>query len=259
MKRYRFLFIIIAVVVLITAAYSVYVTSAVDRQVKKISEAYWNRADQENVKEKSEMHKVPGYTELLKKKGLLDAMVRIAQSDSIGLFLNLPDSMAQMIVKGVGIRDIPIREMKLSPFFGKMDVEVLYELFSQPLKINKYKATIAKEPINEVQAPKDSSDANSIPMIQPDTSNMEPVFFILDTEQNVRLYFYQTEGGARDNWAGFKFGLDDRWQRAKEAMGALTSGTVPEYIPTIKIGISKEDAKVLYRALPPSGLVVITL
>lgn len=257
-RRYRFLVITATVVMVIAAYYVVCSVMAVNRNIARFDEAYWAQAGESGKTEAVEMNRVPGYRELLKEKGLLSALVKMAGSDSIALFLNLPDSMAQLMIRGVGIRNIPVREMKLTPFFYQAAPEALYQLFSEPLQVTESKSTIDKEPVNVVNAPKDSSVANSLPMVTPDTSHIEPVFFILNTDRNIRFYFYQTEGGFPDNWAAFCFGLSDRWEVAKKALPSIFTFNIPAYVPTVYIGISKADAKVLFRALPPHGLIVMT-
>lgn len=256
-KFLKILKIVTIPVILLVVVYVSAMRLAVNRQAERLNKAYWEKMEPADRENKAEMHRVPGYNELLKKQGLLRGMVKMAADDSIGLFLNLPDSTLRLMVKGVGVRDISIQEISKSSFFSKIDVEVLYELLSGPFQITGFKGTIAKEPLNIVQAPKDSSDV--IPMIQPNTTHVEPVFFILNTDKRVRFYFYQTEGGWKDNWAAFVFDLKDRYERAKTEIPALSVFTLPEYIPTIRIGIRKKDAKVLYRAIPWQGQVVLTL
>lgn len=259
MRKYRNLIIIASVVVIIVVYYVICSMMAVGRYTDQFNDAYWSGVEEAAKKESVEMKKVPGYQEALHDRGLLKAQVQMAANDSIGLFLNLPDSVAKMMIKGVSVRDIKIEEIQLSPFFRRADQEAIYDLLSEPMRITFSTATIAQEPLNEVQAPKDSKAADSIPMITPDTSNSQPVFFILNTDKNVRFYVYQTE---RDNFSDIKaawnFAIDDRWAEAKKTAGAIFSFRVPEYMPTIKIGINKVDAKVLYRAIPPHGQILLT-
>lgn len=255
MKTHRSLKIILLLVLIGTFAYLWAMQSAVNRAAARMNQVYWEKAEKGRKNETVQMHKVPGYNELLKKRGLLNGTVKMAAGDSIGLLLDLSDSTARLMIKGVGVRSIPITEWKVSPFFSKIEVEALYDLLSETFRVTTSRATLAKEPLNVVQAPKDSSDV--IPQVQPDTTHTEPVFFILDTDKPVRFYFYQTEG---DDWGtAFVFGTADRWRKAKAALKALFTFTLPEYIPTVYIGISKRDAKVLYRALPVHGQIVLTL
>lgn len=249
--------LIITVVVLAVVIY--YITCsmmAVDRHIDKFNEEYWSRQAEEDKKETVEMHRVPGYHGLLEQKGLLGGLVELAKNDSIGLFLNLPDSVAQLMIKGVAVRNIPLREIHLSPLVVGASPEALYDFFARAFRVTDSRATIDKEPVNVVNAPKDSSDV--IPAIKPDTSNSQSVFFTLDTDKDLRFYFYET-GDEADGHAALRFEWVDRWAEAKKNMAAISRFKIPDYLPVIRIGVSREDAKVLYRALPPYGQIVLTL
>lgn len=255
-KRYGMLLIAAGIVLAIAIYYITFSMLAVNRYIDKFNGEYWSRQSDGDKKETVEMHRVPGYHELLVEKGLLGGLVNMAKNDSIGLFLNMPDSVAQLMIKGVAVRNIPLREMRLSPLIAGADPEALYDFFAQAFRVTDSRATIAKEPVNVVNAPKDSSDV--IPTVQPDTSNSEPVFFTLDTDKGLRFYFYET-GEEADAHAALQFEWADRWAEAKKTMSAISKFTIPDYLPVIKIGVSREDAKVLYRAFPHNGQIVMTL
>lgn len=244
-----------SILLFLLAYYTVFAILAEKRAVEVCNEAYWTEHTGEGIAEKAEMHRVPGYGRLLEKKGLTGALARMAADDSVGLFLNLPDSCIQLLIKGVCVQEIPVREIKMSPFFREIDVEVLYDLLASPLKITTSDATIDKEPIQVVQAPRDSSDA--IPVIQPDTSHAEPVFFLLHTDK-IYFYFYQSGDKEKNRWTAFKFGLSDRFRRVAAIWRGMLTATVPEYQPRISIGVSRENAKVIYRAIPLHGRIVVT-
>ena len=232
---------------------------AVNRYADNFSEAYWKKIGENKMPDQVEMNRVPGYQQALHDKGVLSSLVKMANGDSIGLFINLPDSTVQLMVKGVGVRNIRIEDIQISSFFKKADQEAVYDLLSEPLNIVDSKSTIDKEPLNVLQAPKDSQAADSIPMLKPDTTHSEPVFFILNTDKNVRLYFHQADNdNGKDSRAGWNFEMADRWNEVKRNLKAMSAFSVPEYIPTISIGVNKVDAKVIYRAIPPHGQIVLT-
>lgn len=255
LKHYKVLIILTLLVVGVAVFYMTYTGKAVSQYVENFENTYGPKED--SVGGKVNLFRVPGYHDLLKQRGLLDGLAKLAQTDSVGLFLNLPDSTAQLMIKGVAVRTLPIQEMGLGAMFRHVSDEALYQWLSEPLEVTGSIATIAKQPINVVVAPKDSND--SIPEVKPDTSHVEPVFFILETNRDVRLYFYETDDISQDKRAGRMFGWADRWKTAREELKAVFSFTVPEYRPTIRIGVSKEDAKVLYRALPAQGKIVLTM
>lgn len=253
-QRHKKLTGTVAVVLILSVWYIAGTMKGVNRYVERFNAAYGVGEEPEG--ENVNMYRVPGYHELLKEKGLLSSQVKLARNDFIGLFLNLPDSVAQLMIKGVAVRSISLRKIGLPSLFSRTSQEALYEWLSEPVVTKTLKATIAKEPVNVVQAPKDSSDV--VPSLKPDTTNREPVFFILDSDRGLRLYFYQTERGGQDSRAAFAFEWAYRWQEVRQNLRSLFTFQVPPYVPTLRIGISKEDARVLYRALPERGRIVIT-
>lgn len=258
MKRinYSLLGVISVFVGIVATGYIVGLRKAVSRQAERWEPVVQETADRMFIRKNPEIKGVPGYEELLRKRGLLRGIVEMARGDSVGLFLNLPDSTAHLMIKGAAVRNIPIRRIGLSPFFDRLSREALYEGIAHPFRTEAFRTTIPKEPVNVVRAPKDSSD--SVPLLQPDTTHTEPVFFVLDTDKQLRFYFYQTEGGWTDSWTAFRFGWTERCRKMKADIGSLLQGRLPEYRPVVRIGISKEDAKVIFRALPMRGEIVLT-
>ena len=129
-------------------------------------------------------------------------------------------------------------------------------MLAQPMNITGDLATIKKEPLMVKMAPKDTSEFK--PDVIPDTSNYEPVNYILEMDNGIRIYVYQTTDTLKsNNRRRFYFDLRDRlstaWQYAKSA----AVFKVPEYHPFIKIRLPKADAKIIYRALPRKGQVAV--
>lgn len=259
MKNCRFKGLLVATLVLLVllVAYSAILRLSMNRQVARLNDGYWEKVDSTDRAGHDRMRLVPGYVDLLKRQGLLKGMVSMAAGDSIGLFINLPDSTIQLMIKGVGVRDIVVGEIGASPFFACADAEPLYDLLSGKFQITNLWGTIPKEPLRTVQAPKDSSDV--IPTVQPDTSHAEPVFFVLETDRGIRFVFHQTEGGWRDTWAGLRFSLGNRVRQAVKDVKAMLRFSLPEYVPEVRVGIAKRDAKILYRALPWRGEMLVTM
>lgn len=254
-KKHRGCLAVGSIFFILMLGYMICSLAAVSRYVDRFNAGYWAKADAAEREHKEQLWQLPGYSELLKKKGVLEAMVKVAAKDSITLFLNLPDSVAQLMIKGVAVRTVPIREIQWNALFRRADLEALYAWLAQPMRVTANAATIPKEPINVVVAPKDSSDI--IPRVTPDTTHREPVFIRMQTDKNVQFYFYQMEGGT-DHWYRFVFDLRERWKVMKRNWIAILQGKMPEYIPELGIGLSKVDAKVLYRALPWNGYIVVT-
>ena len=200
---------------------------------------------------------IPGYIDLIRKKAFLGAQVKLAEEDSIGLIINMRDSVIQLLIKGLPIRSVKIGEYDISPFFQRANQEAIYSMLSSPMKITGMQATFMKDPVSVKIAPKDTSEA--VVDTRPDTTDFEAVFFTLNTDQNIRLFFEQQEDtiGA-DRRARFFFDLKDKARNATATMKAVAKFNVPPYVPYIKIWIPKAEAKIVYRALPREGLIVLT-
>ena len=181
----------------------------------------------------------------------------MADSDSIGLVVNVRDSLIQLMIKGVAVRSVRISEYDLSPFFQRANQEAVYSMLSTPLVITSMQATFMKDPVSVKIAPRDTSEA--VIDVKPDTTDYEAVFFTLETDRNIRFFFEQQEDTvAADKRARFFFDLEERYRNARSTMHSVVRFNTPPYTPYIKIWIPKAEAKIVYRAIPREGLIVLT-
>ncbi len=230
--------------------------SAVNHSVKTFDDAYFASLEQKEG-DTINLCAIPGYIEMLREKALLSSQVKMADSDSIGLLINIRDSVLQLLIKGVPVRSVRIDEYDVSPFFQRANQEAVYSMLSSPLAITGMQATFMKDPVQIKIAPKDTSEAKID--AKPDTTDFEAVFFTLDTDRNIRFYFEQQEDtvGA-DRRSKFFFDLRDRSRNAKATMKEIFRFRTPPYAPYIKIWIPKAEAKIVYRAIPREGMIVLT-
>lgn len=255
-KKHRWIFITGTILLVIVVLYLARSVSAVNHTVKAFDQSYFASLEQ-NEGDTIDQCSIPGYIDLLRKKAYLSAQVKMAESDSIGLLINMRDSTIQLLIKGVAIRTVRIDEYDISPFFERANQEAIYSMLASPLVITGMHATFQKEPINVKIAPKDTSEA--VIDAKPDTTDFEAVFFNLQTDQNISFFFEQQEDTvAADSRARFFFDLNDRLRYAKVSMKALTKFETPPYTPYIKIRIPKSEAKIVYRAIPGEGMIVLT-
>ncbi len=252
-KRYIITAAAMAVFLIFYLAWSV---SAVNHTVRAFDDAYFASSEQ-NEEDTVNLCSIPGYIEMIREKAFLNSQVRMADSDSIGLLINIRDSVLQLLIKGVPVRSVRIDEYDISPFFQRVNQEAIYSMLSTPLAITGMQATFRKDPVQVKIAPKDTSEVKID--AKPDTTDFEAVFFTLDTDRNIRFYFEQQEDtvGA-DRRAKFFFDLKDRARNTVATMGDVVRLRTPRYIPYIKIWIPKAEAKIVYRAIPREGLIVLT-
>ncbi|MDZ7634619.1 MAG: hypothetical protein U5L72_09385 [Bacteroidales bacterium] len=230
--------------------------SAVNHSVRAFDDAFFASLEQKEG-DTINLCSIPGYIEMIRGKAFLSSQVKMADSDSIGLMINIRDSVLQLLIKGVPVRSVRIDEYDVSPFFQRANQEAVYSMLSSPMAITRMQATFMKDPIQVKIAPKDTSEAKID--AKPDTTDFEAVFFTLDTDRNIRFYFEQQEDtvGA-DRRSRFFFDLRDRSRNAKATMKEIVRFRTPPYTPYIKIWIPKAEAKIVYRAVPREGLIVLT-
>jgi len=254
-NKHKWYLVTAAVVTLFVIFYLAKSVSAVNHTVRAFDDAYFTSVEQKEG-DTINLCAIPGYIEMLREKAFLSSQVKMADQDSIGLLINIRDSTLQLLIKGVPVRSFMIDDYDVSPFFHRANQEAIYSMLSSPLTITRMQATFMKDPVQVKIAPKDTSEA--IIDARPDTTDFEAVFFTLDTDRDIRFYFEQHEDtvGA-DRRARFFFDLKDRSRNASATMREVISFRTPPYVPYIKIWVSKAEAKIIYRAIPREGQIVL--
>lgn len=258
MNRERKIWLIIAgsVLALFVVYYLVMSVSAVNRTVNEFDNAYFASLEQKE-DDTINLCAIPGYIDMIRDKAFLSSQVKMAESDSIGLLINVRDSVIQLLIKGLPVRTVAIDDYDVSPFFHRANQEAIYSMLSTPLNITGMQATFQKDPVSVKIAPKDTSEV--VVSEKPDTTDFEAVFFTLNTDRNIRFFFEQQEDTVgTDRRARFFFDLKDRMRMASATMKSVVKLKTPPYVPYIKIWVPKAEAKIIYRAIPREGMIVLT-
>jgi hypothetical protein len=211
---------------------------------------------QENTTVDERIFSDSAFVKMNRDKAYCQSRILTAETDSVSLALNLADSTAILEIKGVTVHKAKIDKAKISKVFYKADEYAVSSMLSTPFTISHDFATIQKEPLMIKMAPKDTSEYK--PDILPDTTDFEPVNFMMEMENGIRLYVYQVVGekeGGRLNL--FVFDIKDRFRNASDIIKSIFVLRVPEYHPYIRIRLPKADAKIIYRALPKHGQVAV--
>jgi len=196
------------------------------------------------------------YLAIFKEKSFLQSRITLAESDSVYLSVNLPDSSMTLEINGVSVHKANIKRMNVSRIFRGGNDYAILSMLALPLTADRNFATIEKEPVMIKIAPRDTSEY--IPDIIPDTADYEPVNFILEMNSGIRLYVYQEERiNAGDGIRLFLFDLGYRLRTAARTFTSVVTFRVPEYHPYIKLRIPRSDAKIIYRALPGKGQIAV--
>lgn len=195
---------------------------------------------------------------LLVGKAFYQAMLAASKSDSIFLYINIPDSSVSLMIKGVVAHKAKAEQIKMSPLFSALNPSILIQGLSMPLTISKHTSTIPKVPLMVKIAPRDTSEYT--PDVVPDTTDLDPVNFIFELKPNILLYFYESNPSqSSDGFNQFKFDFRERAWTIVQDSKRILKFKLPVYKPYIRLRLSKKDAKVIYRAIPEHGQVVLRL
>ncbi|MGD9978625.1 MAG: hypothetical protein AB7S54_11915 [Bacteroidales bacterium] len=190
------------------------------------------------------------------RKAYYTSHLETVKQDSIALLLDFPDSSATLLIKGVAVHRAKMSDYTISNFFDAVNPVALYQMLSAPLKVTRHKSTIRKVPLMIKIAPKDTSEYT--PDIIPDTSDVDLVNFILETNSGLQLYFYESNPKeSADEIKQLYFELKDRVRKTCNTFTRAFAFKKPDYKPYIRIKMAKKDAKIIYRAIPENALIVV--
>lgn len=195
----------------------------------------------------------------VKEKAYKEALLKLTESDSIQMAINLSDSTVNLYTKGVLIHQTPVKTFEMDKLFKVMPLIQQVKLFSQPLPVNSQYATIVKEPIVVRHAPKDTLEA-AMNAWQPDTLIQNPAFLILSVEHGINLIFEQDENLTfHDKWKKFNFYNRLRLRDSMKAVSNFISFRKQEYHPATTLKLPVDDLRAIYRALPDNALIVLNI
>lgn len=235
--------------------YTIMILLSPGKKLKEISAEYTFKQDEKNPMDEK-IFSDSAYLSLLKEKAYLQARISMAETDSIYLTFNLPDSAVNLEISGVIVHTAKIKNLKMSNILEKGNEYIISSMLSSPFTIEKEISSIVKEPLMISMAPKDTSEYQ--PDIMPDTADYEPVNYILEMHNGLRIYVYQDEKSSSGEGIHFSgFDLRDRLRNSLSAMKRIIVFKIPEYHPFIKIRLARADAKIIYRAIPSHGQIAV--
>jgi hypothetical protein len=251
------LILISAIVLAVLIYYSVMMVLSPVRKLTEIKNEF-NAIQEKSAAGNDKIKTDSAYLSLLKEKAFLQSKIVMAESDSIYLTINLADSTARLEICGVMVHTARMSDLSVSSIIGKGNENIILPLLSKPFTIASSFATIKKEPVMIKIAPKDTSEYK--PDIMPDTSLTETVCYILNMTNGIKIYVYQEEKDKPGDIKNFfNFDFNDRLHNTWIAIKNIAHFKVPEYHPYIKMRIPRNDAKIIYRAVPRHGQVGIYL
>ncbi len=184
----------------------------------------------------------------------------LATSDSIGLSINLIDSVASIELAGVRVRQCKIVGIKMS---GRLQRLRTYRAaatwLSNPFVLQNATASIPKVPIRVIEAPRDTVEARAR---NDETMATEQgdVYFRLNFDRHLSLSISQTQRMSMWGWPRrLRYILRRSVASAREDLATLAGLKLPTSRLHIRLEISKEDATAIYRALPQNAAIALRL
>ncbi|MFZ5430888.1 MAG: hypothetical protein ACOZDD_11700 [Bacteroidota bacterium] len=197
--------------------------------------------------------------ELIHLKSFLDARLAMSASDSIGLTINLKDSLIQLEMKGVVLRQVKFDRAEMSRFFKGLKPRPYAEHFSRPFSITEIEGTIEKNPVIVRKVPKDTLEAAQT-KVEVDTSKVEFVEWHLLLDSALIVSVVQSdESETGPDWSTFRYRTRRHMENFRSSNYAVIRMKRPVIYPEITVFIPASEARSFFRALPPNGQVVLRL
>ncbi|MBN1340613.1 MAG: hypothetical protein JXA03_14890 [Bacteroidales bacterium] len=248
-------YLIPSVILLITALYMVFTLQAPFAKIRQLT--HTDDALKEEIPNPARVYNsVPGIFHLNREKAFMEAKIKIAQKDSAGLIIDISDSLACLGLSGICLHESRIVDFSVSRIFQSLDRESYLEIFSTPFHILKQEATLAKEPIVVRVAPKDTAEAAQTPPVA-DTVPDKPLFVKLTTENGTIVYL--CDAGLRGAGAEKRYFRKEKAKTVWNYLGSALRFKIPEYLPSVRICLPREDVLSIYRGLPFDAYLTLNL
>ena len=247
-------YVIPVVLVAVALQYTVYSVLGVRQKVNTINEQVDVQLSSVDSRKAD-----ASYLELYREKLWLEIRYLVAKTDSISLSVNLKDSLLQLELKGVVLKTVKILDFEADQFFHQLTPGAYHHLFATQTQSFVGFSTIPKEAFIIKKAPRDTASVETKPNeIEP--ARHEDVHWVMMLNNGVVL---KTAGTDRyvhtSRWPGRKFWFVQDLKKMLLAFAQTIRFKTPEYHPEIRLVISSEDAKAIYRALPVHPLVCTRL
>jgi len=197
---------------------------------------------------------------LINREAFLLYRMELSESDSISAVISLKDSSVALVMQGVTIFSSKIQAYKISEALYKVNSFALSQWASKPFVVDTYFSSIPKTPVLYKKAPKDTIEAMSIPEMDPLKDDMDPVYFTLNLDRQLKINFIQAEIPDKEFIKRVKeYKNDMRTITRKDIFSHLLNFSPMEFVPEINIVIDKKAARVIYRAMPEKSLVALQI
>ena len=201
----------------------------------------------------------PEISQLVRQKAYLQSRIIMEGTDSIGLIINLRDSIVALEIEGITIHTARISGFRIDRFFLALENSTYAAIFSQPLMVEHHKGSFVKEPVYIQKAPRDTAEAlNSV--FVPDTLQNITEYVTFSLDHGLRLFLEEDEKGSfGKQYRKSCHYIAIRGRQAGKNIWSVLQLKVPGYEPSISISLPGKDIISIYRALPEKALVAILI
>lgn len=183
-------------------------------------------------------------------KAYLASLLKLSQQDSAYLNLNLADSLLRLDIKGVTVRVCPLSDIRVTRRLRCLNQSQLLHWVSRPFTGREDLSTIPKIRYMIKEAPKDTNEA-ALQSAKPIPSDSSSVYFTLYFNRHLTIEVEQSEPPFDEEEEVIDTYQDSRQSAIwRETMKAVLHGSSPEPEITIRVKVSKADARAIYRGLP---------
>jgi hypothetical protein len=182
----------------------------------------------------------------------LQNLLILSKSDSLYLIVDLQDSLVSLCIRGVPVRDCPVTRIRFSQAFRYgFENGALLQWLSEPFSSQRIWSTIPKSILHVKTAPRDTLEAQKkYREPKPPVENTD-VFLTMCFDKNLELDIFQnTRRGLSGIVKGSLVRTHFLLNRLCTETKRLFSGHFPRHNLWIRIEISRDDARAIYRALP---------
>ncbi|MCK3683319.1 hypothetical protein [Maribellus sp. YY47] len=250
-KKRWLAFLLPVILLLVSIQYATLSTISVQEHLKMVSEIKDVDVPFYDVKDSA-------WISAFKDRNWIECRLETSKTDSISLSVNLKDSILQLELKGVVIKTTPIIELHADRFFEELNPVAYHHYFGEETASREMQATIEKIPLIVKKAPKDTLEYAAQSHVV-DTLKREDVHWLIMLDNGIELRVEGTDTTRTSNAWHNKFWLKQDYHQIKNNFAKTLKFEVPQYNPTIKLVISENDAKAIYRALPRQPRVCIRL
>lgn len=190
----------------------------------------------------------------------LQSQLQLAKNDSVTLSIDLVDSAATLHIRGVPVRKCKIHNFNVSraykPLLGQ---SLLIQWLSSPFTAQKYWGTLPKSPIKIKKAPKDTTEANKL---NDDFTTVEKgdVYYTIAFDRSLVIKIEQAQS---PSFFGILRKGHYEWTLKMHSLAGVLNSLVhfrfPKHPLWIRLVLSKEDAKAIFRAIPKNTALALRM